>query len=641
MAQAKKKSTPDTSAPETLAFSAEISKVLRLMIHSLYTNKDIFLRELISNASDACDKLRYAALTDHSLLDGQSELKITIAHDEEQRTIDITDTGIGMNRADLIANLGTIAKSGTEEFLSALTRSNDVSLIGQFGVGFYSSFMIADKVEVTTRKAGESEGWRWVSAGDGTFTVEAAEGETPRGTTIRLHVREDAKEYLDTYKLRHIIETYSDHISFPIYQRPVTFDGQQEPELVNEGGALWVRPKSEITEEQYKDFYHHVAHTPDAPWMTLHNAVEGKTSYTNLLFIPSMKPFDLFHPERRRRVKLYVKRVFITEENVELVPQYLRFLRGVIDSHDLPLNISRETLQDNPLLRSIRESITSKVLSELKKKAEKDAEGYHTFWENFGAVLKEGLCEHDSPREKLLDVCRFMSTGGEMTSLAAYLDRKKPDQSQIFYLTADKLEVAKNSPLLEGFTKRGIEVLLLTDHVDDFWVNVVGSYKDAPFKSITRSDIDLEAIAPLGEEAAETKADAPKSMDEEAETQLLARLRGCYGGTIKDVRATDKLTDSLACLAVDEGAMDMRMERFLMEHNQLPKRGARILEVNLRHPFFAYLSHIMNDTSKGEEFSECAALLLDQACIIEGEAIDNPAAFAKRLGTLMQRAFAE
>ena len=645
MAQAKKKSTADVTASETLSFSAEISKVLRLMIHSLYTNKDIFLRELISNASDACDKLRYKSLTDQSLLGDQPELRITVSHDEKAGTIDITDTGIGMNREDLISNLGTIAKSGTEEFLSALSASkDDMSLIGQFGVGFYSSFMVADKVEVTSRKAGEAEGWQWESSGDGTFSVASATGEMPRGTTIRLHVRKDAKEYLDNFKLRNIIEIYSDHISFPIYQKPVTFEGTEgEPELINEGGALWVRPKADITPEQYKDFYHHVAHSPDEPWMTLHNSVEGKTSYTNLLFIPSMKPFDLFHPERRRRVKLYVKRVFITEENVELVPHNLRFLRGIIDSNDLPLNISRETLQDDPRLKQIRESITSKVLSELKKKAEKEPESYAKFWENFGAVLKEGLCEHDSAREKLLDVCRFASTHGEMVSLADYVKRKPEAQSHIFYLTADSLEAARFSPLLEGFTKRGIEVLLLTDHVDDFWVNVVGEYQGTAFKSITRSDIDLEAIAPLSEkekDAADTTVKIAH-LSEEQQTQLLARLRGCYGAAIKDVHATDKLTDSLACLAVAEGAMDMRMERFLMDHKQLPKRGARILEVNIHHPFFGYLANIMNDTSKGAEFDECAALLLDQACIIEGEAIDNPAAFAKRLGVLMQRAFSQ
>ncbi len=632
---------PETDG-ESIAFSAEISKVLKLMIHSLYTNKDIFLRELISNASDACDKLRYQSLTDQSLLDGESELRVTIAHDEKGGTIDITDTGIGMNRDDLVNNLGTIAKSGTEEFLGQLTgdKEKDISLIGQFGVGFYSCFMVADKVEVRTRKAGDTQGWLWISSGDGTFTINTLDEETPRGTQVRLHMREDAKEYLDTFKLRHIIETYSDHISFPIYQRPVTHEGQGEPELVNEGGALWTRSKSEITDEQYQEFYHHVAHSPDEPWLTLHNTVEGKASYTNLLFIPSMKPFDLFHPERRRRVKLYVKRVFITEENVDLVPHYLRFLRGIIDSDDLPLNISRETLQDNPRLRQIQASITSKVLSELKKKAEQDNESYETFWENFGAVIKEGLCEADAPKEKILDVCRFSSTEHGSTSLKDYLERKKENQEHFFFLTADSLEAAQHSPLLDGFRKRGIEVLLFTDHVDDFWVNVVGQYQEVSFKSITRSDIDLDAIVPLKEDASEEKADDKKAtLDAEQQDALIEKLKTCYAETIKDVRSTNKLTDALACLAVDEGSMDMRMERFLMEHNQLPKRSARILEVNITHPFFTYLASIMKDTKKEQEFSDAAQLLLDQACIIEGEPVEDPAGFATRIGTLMQKAF--
>ncbi|NET71354.1 MAG: molecular chaperone HtpG [Sphaerospermopsis sp. SIO1G2] len=628
---------------ESIEFSAEISKVLQLMIHSLYTNKDIFLRELISNASDACDKLRYHALTNASLMEGDAELRITIAHDPQARTITITDTGIGMDREDLVANLGTIAKSGTEEFLGQLTgdQEKDVSLIGQFGVGFYSSFMVAEKVEVHTRKAGDTQGWLWTSAGDGRFTIAPSEDALPRGTSITLHMREEAATYLDTFKIRHIIETYSDHINVPIYQRPVTHEGTGEPELVNEGSALWTKQKSGITEEQYKEFYHHVSHSPDDPWMTLHNVIEGKTSYTNLLFIPSHKPFDLFHPERRRRVKLYVKRVFITEENIDLVPHFLRFLRGIIDSADLPLNISRETLQDNPRLKLIRESITSKVLSELKKKANKDDKGYASFWENFGAVIKEGLCDSHTPKEKILDVCRFASTTQDMTSLDAYIARKPEKQEQIFFLTADSLDAAKNSPLLEGFKKRGIEVLLLTDHVDDFWVNVVQHYKEVSFKSITRSDIDLDEIAPLdaSDSQSESNNKPTDALDETSRTALIDELKASYGETVKDVRATNKLTNALACLAVDEGSMDMRMERFLMEHNQLPKRSARILEVNITHPFFTYLSSIMHDDAQNQAFHDAAQLLLDQACIIEGEAIDDPSGFALRMGTLMQKAY--
>ena len=626
---------------ESLEFSAEISKVLKLMIHSLYTNKDIFLRELISNASDACDKLRYQSLTDQALLEDQAELRITIEHDNDARTVTVTDTGIGMNREDMIAHLGTIAKSGTEDFVKQLTgdKEKDVSLIGQFGVGFYSSFMVAEKVDVISRKAGEEQGWHWSSKGDGKFTIAPTQTQT-RGTSIILYLRDDAKDYLDTFKLRHIVETYSDHISFPIYQVPIDYDGnKQEAELINDRGALWTRPKSDITDEHYKEFYNHVSHSPDEPWAVLHNTIEGKASFTNLLFIPSMKPFDLFHPERRRRVKLYVKRVFISDENVELVPQYMRFLRGVIDSDDLPLNISRETLQDNPKIRQIRESVTSKVLSELKKKAEKAPEDYTKFWDMFGAVLKEGLCEADAPKDKILDVCRFVSSeNGDMTSLKEYLERKKDKQEHIFYITADSTEAAEKSPLLEGFKKRGIEVLLFSDHVDDFWVNVVGKYSDVAFKSITRSDIDLDDIVALNDGKKDQKTEENKA-DDDAKQQLIAKLKTVFGEDIKDVRETSKLTDTLACLAVDEGAMDMRMERFMMDHNQLPTRSAKILEVNLSHPFYDYLSSIVQDDSKAVQFKECAELLLDQARVIEGENVGDPAQFAKRFATLMQKAF--
>ncbi len=640
MAEAAVKDTDNQA--ESLEFSAEISKVLKLMIHSLYTNKDIFLRELISNASDACDKLRYQSLTDQSFLGEQTELKITIEHDEDARTVTVTDTGIGMNRDDMIANLGTIAKSGTEDFVSQLTgdKEKDVSLIGQFGVGFYSSFMVAEKVDVISRKAGEEQAWHWSSEGDGKFTISPVDADA-RGTSIILYLRDDAKDYLDTFKLRHIVETYSDHISFPIYQVPIDYDGKkQEAELINDRGALWTRPKSEITDENYKEFYNHVSHSPDEPWAVLHNTIEGKASFTNLLFIPSMKPFDLFHPERRRRVKLYVKRVFISDENVELVPQYMRFLRGVIDSDDLPLNISRETLQDNPKIRQIRESVTSKVLSELKKKAEKKPEEYTKFWNMFGAVLKEGLCEADAPKDKILDVCRFVSSEtGEATSLKDYLERKKDKQENIFYITADSTEAAQKSPLLEGFKKRGIEVLLFSDHVDDFWVNVVGKYNDVPFKSITRSDINLDDIVKLKDEKKDDSTPESK-VDDSAKEQLIAKLKTAFGADIKDVRETSKLTDTLACLAVDEGSMDMRMERFMMDHNQLPSRSAKILEVNLSHPFYDYLAEIANDESKAVQFSECAELLLDQARVIEGENVGDPAQFAKRFATLMQKAFA-
>lgn len=632
MAEAKKK--PKEPKTERHSFAAETSKVLRLMIHSLYTNKDIFLRELISNASDACDKLRYTALTQPDLLSENPDFGIRIHVSEKEKTIEIADNGIGMNHDELIQNLGTIARSGTQEFMSQMTgdKEKDVSLIGQFGVGFYSSYMVADNVEVTSRKAGDSQGWLWNSDGNGQFTISPAKGDVARGTSIKLFLREDAKEYADKFRLQHIVKTYSDHIGFPI----MLSSDESEATIVNEASALWTRPKSAITGEQYNEFYHHVAHSPDTPWLTLHNSVEGKTSYTNLLFVPSLKPFDLFHPERRRRVKLYVKRVFITEENVDIIPHFLRFLRGVIDSEDLPLNISREMLQDNPQLRLIKESITGKVLTELKKKAEKDAEGFRKFWENFGAVLKEGLCESVSPKDKLLDFCRFYSTNGSgMASLDQYVSRMKEGQENIFYLTGDSLETLKKSPLLEGFAKRGIEVLLLTDHVDDFWVNTVPEFKGKTLKSVTRSSIDLDSFAPLKKEESSSDATQEKMPDDLG--ALLAHMKTLYGSEIKDVRVTNKLTETPACLAVDDYGMDFRMERFLMEHNQLPKRAAKILEVNATHPLVLKLNGMLSDDSKKATLDDAAWLLLDQAKIAEGEAIGDPAAFARRMSQFMQR----
>ncbi len=639
-ASAKKKKLSGTGE-ETLQFAAEISRVLKLMIHSLYTNKDIFLRELISNASDACDKLRYLALSDQALLEGEGgDLAITVVLDAQARTITVRDNGVGMNREELIANLGTIAKSGTLEFFSAISGDSkkDSNLIGQFGVGFYSAFMVADKVEVRSRKAGEQQGNVWESAGEGEFTVREAEGILPRGTSVILTVREDAKDYLDKFRLLHIIDTYSDHIGFPIWLEAAAEDGKVERERVGEGAALWTLPKSEITEEQYREFYHHVAHSPDEPWLTLHNKAEGVIEYTNLLFIPSIKPFDLFHPERRRRVKLYVKRVFITEENVDVVPHYLRFLRGIIDSADLPLNISRETLQANPILRKISEGITSKVLAEIKKKAEKEPDAYPKFWENFGAVLKEGLCESVAPKEKILEVCRFFSTHGEgYTSLDDYISRMKEGQEAIYYLTGDNLSALRASPHLEGFTSRGIEVLLLNDHVDDFWVNVVPEYKGKEFTSITRANIDLEALGDAKGKPAEDKPEDASAKDKLS--NLSSWLKSVYGEEIKEVRATSKLTDSPACLAVGEGDMDMRMERFLLEHKQLPKRAAKILEINPKHTLIKRLAEEVSAKGETEDAKDAALMLLDQAKIVEGEPVADAGAFAKRLARFMSKSF--
>ena len=614
---------------EKLKFSAETGKILQLMIHSLYANREIFLRELISNASDACDKLRYEAITRPELIKDGNELKVNILINKEKRTIIVTDSGIGMNRDELIANLGTIAKSGTQEFLSRMTGDNkkDIPLIGQFGVGFYSSFMIADKVTVVSTHAGEEESWQWESEGAGEFMIAPAE-KSPRGTSVTLHLKTGEDQYLDSFKLRHIVATYSDHISFPID----IIDEEGKTETVNTASALWMRPKSDISSEQYKEFYHHVSHSPDEPWLTLHNRAEGKLEYTALLFIPSLKPFDLFHPDRKRRVKLYVRRVFITEENADLVPHYMRFLRGVIDSEDLPLNVSRETLQVNPLLGKIRDSVTRRVLLELKKKGENEAD-YETFWKNFGPVLKEGLCEAASPREQILEVCRFYSTVGHaLTSLDDYISRMKEGQEQIYYLTGEHIETLRASPQLEGFAKKGIEVLLMTDHVDDFWASVVADYKGKKFKSVTRADIDLDNVT--GEKSEEKKPEA-KSDDAEVKA-LCARIREILGDKIKDVRATSKLTNSAVCLAVEEGAMDFRLERFLIEQKQLSAATAKILEINPGHPIIRSLAA----KPAAPETEDIVWLLLDQARIALGEEISDPAAFTRRLQGFMEKSLA-
>ncbi|MCC7260417.1 MAG: molecular chaperone HtpG, partial [Alphaproteobacteria bacterium] len=621
---------------ETLSFNAEVSKVLHLMIHSLYTNKDIFVRELVSNASDACDKLRYQAQSDAALLKDDPELKIRISCDAKHRTLTIQDNGIGMNRDELVSNLGTIARSGTQEFMKNLADGKDkgVELIGQFGVGFYSAFIVSEKVEVESRKAGDKHGWRWVSDGAGEFTIEPVEENVSRGTKITLHLKKEEKDYLDEFRIGHIIKTYSDHISIP-----VMFVGEKGTEtLLNSSSALWMRSKSDITEAQYKEFYHAVAHSPDDPWMTIHNKAEGKIEYTNLLFIPSMPPFDLFHPDRRRRVKLYIKRVFITDDGIDLIPQWLRFLRGVVDSEDLPLNISRETLQHNAVLDKIRQGLVKRVLGDLKKRADKDAESYETFWLNFGAVLKEGLCEQGQEKQPLLEVCRFYSTksGEDLISLDQYIERMKEGQGKVYYLTGENRETMLKSPQLEGFIKRGIEVLLFTDHVDDFWVNVVHQYKEKEMESVTRATLsddedDAQDKKSTDESEKKTKADIDN---------LLSLLQAILSGDVKQVRVTHKLADSPVCLAVGEGDMDIRIERFLSEQKQLPGTSARILEINPKHPLILTLAKEAASRGKTEQLTDAAWLLLDQARILEGETIRDPGAFSRRLTAFMGKGWA-
>ena len=599
---------------EKHTFNAEVAKVLQLVIHSLYTNKDIFIRELVSNASDACDKLRFESQKNPDLLKG--ELRINIAFDEAAKTITIDDNGIGMDHAELISNLGTIAKSGTGEFLEKLGKSksdtkNDISLIGQFGVGFYSSFMVANSVEVLSLKAGTNQAHLWKSSGDGEFTIEGANRES-HGTTITLHLRDDAEEYLDKHRITHIVQTYSDHITVPV---------NLAGERINRGTALWMRSKAEVTAEQYKEFYKSISHQVDNPLVTIHGKAEGKLEYNYLLFIPSIKPFDLFHPDRLRRVKLYVKRVYIAEDTVDIIPRYLRFLRGVIDSEDLPLNISRESLQANPVLDKIKKSITTRVLSELKKLGENNPDDYAKFWNNFGAVIKEGLCETMDSKDPILEICRFNSTASDrLVSLDEYIARAKPEQEEIYFLSGTDIDDLKNSPQVEGFIKRGIEVLLFSDSVDDFWVNVAFDYKGKKFKSVTRADIDLDS----NEEKPQEPAD-----------NLIELFKKELGSKVKDVKYSGKLTESPVCLSIAEGDMDMRMERFLRENKQLPHETAKILEVNKEHPLIKALSGKPN-----AETSDIINLLFDQAMILEGEKLPNARDFTQRLNKLLEKAVA-
>ena len=613
---------------ETRSFQAEVSRLLEIVAHSLYSEKEIFLRELVSNASDACDRLRYAALTEPALAEGDSGYRVVLSPDKAARTLTVADNGIGMNKDELVENLGTIARSGTAAFLKQLSgdAKQDMSLIGQFGVGFYSAFMVADRVEVKSRKAGDSEGWLWTSEGKGEFTVEPCP-DAARGAAITLHLREGEDEYLEPSRLKRIIKTYSDHIGLPI----VLVDGGKE-ETINAAAALWTRPKSEVTEEQYKEFYRHVAHSFDEPWLTVHGKAEGVLEYTYLLFVPSAKPFDLFDPERKSRLKLYVRRVFVTDEGTDLLPSYLRFLRGVVDSEDLPLNISREMLQSNPMAAKIRQQLTRRVLSELSRKASDAAEDYGKFWDSFGAVLKEGLYEDQEQREALLALTRFRSsTRDGLVSLDDYLGSMKEGQQAIYTITGDSLDIVKKSPQLEGFRARGVEVLLLTDPIDEFWVPAIGSYKEKPFKSATRGGADLDKIAPLAADA-EEKAAPPAKL-----ASLVAIFKLALGEAVKDVRGSERLTDSAVCLVADEGDMDMHLERLLKQHRQLDSGAKRILELNPRHKLIERLAASVGEAGASDQLAEYAWLLLDQARIVEGESLPDPPAFARRLASLLER----
>ncbi len=622
-----------TTAQE-FSFDVEVGKILNLMINSLYTNKDVALRELVSNASDACDKLRYLAAQNPDVL--KDELKITITTNKEKKLLIISDNGIGMNREDLIQNLGTIARSGTENFIKSLTgdKQKDVQLIGQFGVGFYSSFMIAHKVEVLSRKFDSDKTFKWESEGAGNFKISEAEENLERGTKITLNLKDDAGDFLDRFHIKHVVQTYSDHINFKIEFIPENLEAGAKVEVLNSASALWTKAPSEVTAEQYQNFYKSFSHLPGEPFMTIHNRVEGLVAYTNLLFVPSMKPFDLFHPDRKTSVKLYVKKVFISEE-LGLVPACMRFLRGLVDSDDLPLNISRENLQHSAVLDKIRKSVVNKVLSELKKKASDNEEEYIKFWNNFGAVLKEGLCEGSEFREKILEVCRFYSSKSpeKLISIAEYLDRVKPGQDKIYFLTAESVEKAKSSPQLEAFLAKDVEVLFLTDAVDEFWVTVSLPYKEKEFCSINRHDVDLSNIDKS--EKKEEEKDEIKNVTDSNFDGLIKFIKEVLGDKIKEARISKKLTDSPVCLAVDAGSMDIRLERFLLEQKQIQAASAKILEINSGNRIIKNLNEKYQNESQKSEAEDVVKTLFDLACIVEDEPIKDAKDFSRRLQQMM------
>lgn len=627
---------------EKLSFGADVSRLLDIVAHALYSNRDVFLRELISNAADACDRLRYESIRNPALLKGGADLGIRISTNTAARTVTALDNGIGMNKAELVENLGTIARSGTaavaEHLRAAGNDKEKMSLIGQFGVGFYAGFMVADKIEVISRKAGEAQAWRWESDGKTGFSVREATkdeaGAIPagRGTAVILHISDSGSEYLIEEVLKKIVLTWSDHIGFPIY-----LGGGKDP--VNRAAALWTRPKSEITEGEYKAFYQQSAHGMDAPMKTLHWKAEGKIEYTGLLFIPTLRPWDMYDPTRRHAVRLYVKRVFITDNCEGLMYPWLRFMRGVIDSEDLPLNISREMLQLNPVIAKIRSGVAKRVLSELDKFSQEDRDGYATFWGQFGSVLKEGLYDAAEHREDILRAARFYSTHREdmLTSLEDYVFRMKDGQDHIYYISGENIDTLKNSPQIEGFRARGLEVLFFTDTIDDFWLQNAQDYKGKTFKSVTRGDIDLSRFAAEKDTAQSVKKNetVPRSAD-----RLLALIKDELKDEVSDVRATTRLTDSPVCLVAAENQVDLRMERVLRLHQKYEANSKRILEINPFHPLIERLSALAESGAGGGTMSDAAHLLLDQACIIQGEPVPDPSAFARRMAVFMERGLA-
>jgi molecular chaperone HtpG len=626
MAKTTKKSATSTE-PQAHDFQAEVAKLLHLMVHSVYSDRDVFLRELISNAADALDKLRYEAIARPELLEGGAELRITVTPDKDAGTLTIADSGIGMSADELIQNLGTIAKSGTQAFMERAKKDKgDVHLIGQFGIGFYSGFIVANRVDVISRAAGSAEASIWSSEGTGQFTVAKAD-RPARGTSIVLHLKDDAKEFLEGWKIESIVKAYSDHIAHPI----MLATDKETSRQVNSANALWMRPRAEVTADQHKEFFGELSGSYEAPALTLHYRAEGRNEYTVLLYIPAERPFDLYDPERKGRQKLYVKRVYIADD-AALLPPYLRFVRGVIDSEDMPLNISREMLQNNPQVAAIRKAVTNKVLAELKKCAENDKDAFSKIWNVFAPVIKEGLYEDMEHRDVLYEIARFRSTKSESVSLKDYIAGLKENQTAIYYITGEDAAKAAASPQLEGYKARDIEVLLLTDPVDSFWVRTAVGFDGKPFKSVTQGTADLDLI--------KVKDEAKKEEAPGADTAvLIAAMKQALGERVKDVRKSERLTDSAVCLVAAEG-MDRTLEKLLSRQKDTGiSVTAPILEVNASHPLIVNLAKTAKDKGAAS-VEEAAQLLLDQAFILEGEPVADPAGFAQRMAAMMTRVFA-
>ncbi len=620
---------------EKMQFGTDVSRLLDIVANALYTNRDVFLRELISNAADACDKLRYESLQNPRLVNGDPDFKITIAKDSNANTLTIADNGIGMNREELVENLGTIARSGTAAMAEAVKNAGGdkgaLNLIGQFGVGFYASFMVADKVDVISRKAGDDTAWQWESDGRTGYTVSQTDASIDRGVKITLHLKSDAYDYLNEDKIKQIVLAYSDHVAVPV------FVGNDDSS-VNAASALWMRPKNEITTEQYNDFYHHIGHVFDEPIMTSHWRAEGKIEYTALLYIPTMRPIDLYEPGRKHAVRLYVKRVFITDQVQNLIYPWLRFVRGVIDSEDLPLNISREMLQNNPVVSRIRSGVTKRILSDLAALAERDAAAFETFWYQFGMVVKEGLYDAAEHRDEIFKICRFFSTNENrrLTGLDDYVSRMKEGQEEIYYILGENIDNLERSPQLEGFKSRGLEVLFFNDTIDSFWLQMAGTFKGKKFVSVTKGSIDLDKF-----EAKEEQPKIENAADNASVSLLLGVLADELKKDVKEVRISKRLTDSPVCLIADEQGVDMHMERILkVQQKYEPVNNKKVLEINERHALIQKLATLAIANKDAPALKDAARLLYDQACIIQGEPVNDPSSFVRRMAEFMQRGLA-